>query len=246
MNAGQICMSTERVLVKASHYESLTRALQTAWNATEKARTRVLFNKLGTSRVRALIDDAVAKGATHLLEPSYKHDTHEHRIVPTILGPVTSEMRLFTEETFAPVVIVVVVPDQGRVEDDIIDEMIALANDSEYGLTASVWGRDTARATTVARRLEVGAVHINKPVHYVRLYSSLIRAGIGPRMLMGCTDKPRPAKRASWRMEVFGMGALQRGRGDTVVHPGSCHLSFCVTMSWIDALIDSLDRNTGL
>ncbi len=165
MNAGQLCMSTERVLVRSSEYETLLKALRTAWGGVEKGQTRVLFNEAGTSRARALIDDALSKGAKEIFDDqNCQHDKVEHLISPTMVGPVTREMKLFTDETFAPVVAIIVVRNKDRSEQEVIDEMIRIANESDYGLTASVWGRDTSRAADVARRLEVGAVHINRPV----------------------------------------------------------------------------------
>jgi len=74
-------------------------------------------------------------------------------IQPTILDHVAYGMRIYEEETFGPVVGVVRVADA--------DEAVTVANDTEYGLTAAVFGVDLPRARQIARRIEVGAVHIN-------------------------------------------------------------------------------------
>ena len=74
---------------------------------------------------------------------------------PAIVDGVTPDMRLYREESFAPVVAIL------RADSD--DDAVALANDSEFGLAASVFSRDIARAMAVARRIESGICHINGP-----------------------------------------------------------------------------------
>ena len=73
----------------------------------------------------------------------------------TVLDHVTSAMRIYNEESFGPVVAIVRV--------DGVDEAVRVANDTEYGLSAAVFGRDIARAIEVARRIESGICHVNGP-----------------------------------------------------------------------------------
>jgi succinate-semialdehyde dehydrogenase/glutarate-semialdehyde dehydrogenase len=99
------------------------------------------------------VEDAVAKGAKVLVggrrNPNLKGLYYE----PTVLTDVTDEMRVLREETFGPVMSIV------RVRDE--EEAIRLANDSNYGLTASVWTRDKHKGFEIAKRIDTGSVDIN-------------------------------------------------------------------------------------
>jgi salicylaldehyde dehydrogenase len=101
------------------------------------------------ARLNALIEDAVAKGARVVCGGSANG-----AVMPaTILDHVTPAMRIYDEETFGPVTTVVRV--QGT------EEAIRVANDTEYGLSAAVFGRDAQRALQVAMRIDAGCVHVN-------------------------------------------------------------------------------------
>jgi acyl-CoA reductase-like NAD-dependent aldehyde dehydrogenase/ABC-type branched-subunit amino acid transport system ATPase component len=158
-NSGQICMSTERLIVDqkvANDFVALfaKKAKSLPVGDPRKAEPVVLGSVIGMGTVEhcnALIDDALAKGAK--LVCGGKTD---HTLMPaTILDHVTAKMRIYHEETFGPVKCVV------RVNG--VDEAVACANDNEYGLSAAVFGRDTARAFTVAQRIESGICHVNGP-----------------------------------------------------------------------------------
>ncbi|KAL1405717.1 hypothetical protein Q8F55_007387 [Vanrija albida] len=163
LNAGQICMSTERVFVPASAYDELVAALRKEWAGYGKKQARALFTERSAERVRGIVDDALAHGAADLIaeDRAAGADADAVSLFPTILGPVDTTMRLYTDESFGPTLALVVIPDAGRPEADVLDDMVAQANDTEYGLSSSVWGRDTARAAAVAGRIECGAVHVN-------------------------------------------------------------------------------------
>lgn len=162
-------MSSERVIVPKSMYNDLVAEFQKVW-ANVPATPRALFSLASASRVRDLIADAQSKGATDILSvptspaasTSASSDPDAY-INPLILGPVDRKMRLHTEESFGPLCVLVPVPDEGKSEEALIDDMVTEANDTEYGLSAAVWGKDIARAEAVARRIESGAVHINAP-----------------------------------------------------------------------------------
>jgi acyl-CoA reductase-like NAD-dependent aldehyde dehydrogenase len=157
-NSGQICMSTERIIVDAAIADAFVEKL------AAKARSLPLGDPrqgpvvlgsvvdLGTvERCNALIDDALAKGAKLLCGGKA-----ENTLMPaTVLDHVTPAMRIYREETFGPVKCIV------RVKDT--EEAIACANDNEYGLSAAVFGRDIARAFNVARRIDSGICHVNGP-----------------------------------------------------------------------------------
>ncbi|WP_175849983.1 aldehyde dehydrogenase [Burkholderia cepacia] len=157
-NSGQICMSTERIVVDTAIADEFVARL------AEKAKSlplgdprkgpAVLGSVVDMATVRRcndLIDDALAKGAT--LVCGGKSET---TLMPaTLLDHVTAAMHIYREESFGPVKAIV------RVDGD--DEAIACANDNEYGLSAAVFSRDVARALTVAKRIESGLCHVNGP-----------------------------------------------------------------------------------
>ena len=95
----------------------------------------------------------MAKGAKVLVGGHVRTDLGGHFYEPTVLVEVDHTMDTMREETFGPVVPIMKVAD--------VDEAVRLANDSSYGLQASVWTRDTPRGEQIARRLEAGAVCVN-------------------------------------------------------------------------------------
>ncbi|HBR5154068.1 aldehyde dehydrogenase [Klebsiella pneumoniae] len=150
-NAGQICMSTERIIVDNAVAEAFIPLLARRAAALPAALTGPVVDMNTIARCNALIDDALAKGA-RLLTGGKANDTH---MSPTLLDGVTREMRLWREESFGPVKAII------RVHSE--EEALAVANDSEYGLSAAVYSRDSARAWNVAQRLQTGICHINGP-----------------------------------------------------------------------------------
>ena len=160
MNSGQLCMSTERIIVGSQEYPKLVESLRAAWSASKRDVTASLFTQTSTSRSKEIVEDALALGAISVLDDR----AQANPAPPAVLGPITEAMRIYREETFAPLAGIIVVESSGRSDPEIIQEMIKIANDSEYGLTAAVWSRDVAKATGVANELECGAVHINSPV----------------------------------------------------------------------------------
>ncbi|MCX5542431.1 aldehyde dehydrogenase [Paraburkholderia sp. CNPSo 3076] len=157
-NSGQICMSTERIIVDESIADAFVARLGERARALPLGDPRkgpvVLGSVVDMStveRCNALIDDALAKGAT--LVCGGKADS---TLMPaTLLDHVTLEMRLYHDESFGPVKGIV------RVRGE--DAAIACANDNAYGLSSAVFSRDTARAWRVAQRIESGICHINGP-----------------------------------------------------------------------------------
>ena len=157
-NSGQICMSTERIIVDAKIADEFVLRLATKAKGLPLGDPRlgpvVLGSVVDMSTVRrcnALIDDALAKGAT--LVCGGKADS---TLMPaTLLDHVTAQMNIYRDESFGPVKAIV------RVSST--EEAIACANDNEYGLSSAVFGRDIARAMSVAQRIESGICHINGP-----------------------------------------------------------------------------------
>jgi succinate-semialdehyde dehydrogenase/glutarate-semialdehyde dehydrogenase len=102
------------------------------------------------------VEDAVARGARVLAGGSRLPELGKNFYMPTVLADVTHEMRIMREETFGPVLPVM------AFEGD--EEAVRLANDSEYGLAASVWTRNRARGEQLARRIQAGTVMVNDVV----------------------------------------------------------------------------------
>ena len=158
-NSGQICMSTERIIVDQKIADEFVKKFSDKAKALpvgdpRKPEPVVLGSVIGMGTVNHcndLIDDALAKGAK--LVCGGKADT---TLMPaTVLDHVTPAMRIYHEETFGPVKCVV------RVNG--VEEAIACANDNEYGLSSAVFGGDIARAFNVARKIDSGICHVNGP-----------------------------------------------------------------------------------
>jgi acyl-CoA reductase-like NAD-dependent aldehyde dehydrogenase len=156
MNSGQICMSTERIVVDKSVAPDLEAKLVAKAQGLTVGDPRdpstmigPVVNAAAAERVKELLADAVEKGARVLTTG----DPDGLLLTPTIVADVTPEMRIYEEESFGPIVTLVSVDGQ--------DEAIATANDTEYGLSAAVFGADVANAEAVARRIQSGICHIN-------------------------------------------------------------------------------------
>lgn len=159
MNSGQICMSTERIIVDEKIADEFVSRLVAKVSALPLGDPRgkdpvvlgSVVDRSTVDRCNAMIDDAVAKGAKLLC--GGKADS---TLMPaTLLDGVTPEMSIYRDESFGPVKPII------RVNG--VEEAIACANDTEYGLSAAVFGRDMGRALQVAGRIESGICHVNGP-----------------------------------------------------------------------------------
>jgi len=153
---GQICMSTERLIVHEDVADAFVQKLRAAAERLTAGDTGRGDHKIGrmispqaAARVKAMIDDAVVRGAKIVAGGRLQGACLD----ATVLDGVSPGMRIYYDETFGPVASVI------RFSD--IDEAVSIANDTEYGLAAAVFGRDAMRALDVARRLETGICHIN-------------------------------------------------------------------------------------
>ena len=157
-NAGQICMSTERVIIERSVADAFAARLVARVAALPVGNPNegefVIGSVVGSAtveRIQRLIADAEKQGARVLLGGSANGT-----IMPGIVvDEVTPSMALFHEESFGPQVSIIRV--------DSADEAVRLANDTDYGLSAAVFTRDLARGLDIARRIESGICHINGP-----------------------------------------------------------------------------------
>ncbi|KAJ7450041.1 Aldehyde/histidinol dehydrogenase [Mycena galericulata] len=162
LNAGQICMSTEHILVHTAVLERFRAALQTAIAHFHPpdGHAPVLVQAPAVARNQALVADALEKGAVLLHGDHTAEEPHpetgvasDTRLRPLIVEGVTPDMALFHNESFGPSVSVIAVASE--------DEAVEVANSNDYGLNSAVFTKDLARALRVAKRLECGAVHIN-------------------------------------------------------------------------------------
>lgn len=158
MNSGQICMSTERLIVHESVAEAfvakLARKTETLIGGDVKqgkAPLGPLVHEKAAVAVTELVQDAVAKGAK-----LHGSSGREGAVMSaSFLTNVKPDMRIYREESFGPVTTVVTFKDEA--------EAIRIANDSEFGLTAAVFTHDIARGLRVADKLDTGMCHINGP-----------------------------------------------------------------------------------
>ncbi len=158
MNQGQICMSTERIIVVeaiadafAEKFRAKVATLAVGDPRDGKTPLGAVVDLKTVAHVQALVDDAVASGARQI-----NGGTSDGVLMPAhVIDGVTPDMQLFREESFGPVVAVIRARDEAHA--------IELANDTDYGLSASVFTRDTARGLRVARQIKSGICHVNGP-----------------------------------------------------------------------------------
>jgi len=157
-NAGQVCVSTERIYVDdsiADRFEQevikLTAEQKVGDGIEQGVTVGPMINTRQRDHVLAQIDDAVAHGAKIIAGGEGHHDGF---VMPTVLGGVTHDMDIMRTETFGPVACI------ARFRD--VDEAVALANDTPYGLGAAVFGGCSDQTNEVARRLDAGMVGINR------------------------------------------------------------------------------------
>jgi acyl-CoA reductase-like NAD-dependent aldehyde dehydrogenase len=163
VNAGQACLSVERCYVHRSLHESFATA------CADKAKQLRVGNGMESNSdigpmiherqlriVEAHVEDARARGARVLAGGSRLPKLGANFYAPTVLADVTQDMRIMREETFGPVLPMMAFDND--------DEAVRLANDSEYGLAASVWTRDRKRGERLARRIHAGTVMVNDVV----------------------------------------------------------------------------------
>jgi acyl-CoA reductase-like NAD-dependent aldehyde dehydrogenase len=158
MNQGQICMSTERIIVVDAVADEFVEKFKAKVGTMPVGDPRAGNTPLGAvvdqktvDCVRGLIEDALAKGAEQV-----NGGEADGVLMPAhVIDKVTPDMRLFRDESFGPVVGVIRARDEAHA--------IELANDTEYGLSASVFTRDTARGLKVAKQIKSGICHVNGP-----------------------------------------------------------------------------------
>jgi acyl-CoA reductase-like NAD-dependent aldehyde dehydrogenase len=158
MNSGQICMSTERIIVVdavadafVAKFSEKVGAMPVGDPREGKTPLGAVIDRKTVDHVKALIADAVGQGAEQV-----NGGEADGVLMPAhVIDKVTPAMKLFRDESFGPVVGITRAKDEA--------EAIALANDTEYGLSAAVFTRDAARGLRVARQIKSGICHVNGP-----------------------------------------------------------------------------------
>ena len=157
MNQGQICMSTERIIVVesvadafAEKFTAKVKAMPVGDPREGKTPLGAVVDRKTVDHCYALVEEAVGKGAVLL---TGGETTHNVLMPAHLVDKVTPDMKLFRDESFGPVVGIIRARDEAHA--------IALANDTEYGLSSAVFTRDTARGLRVARQIHAGICHVN-------------------------------------------------------------------------------------
>ncbi len=160
-NAGQLCISIERIYVERAVAGEFTEKFVAAVEAAKlgaaydnSADIGSLISPAQLETVTEHLADATARGARVLTGGKPRPDIGPLFFEPTVLTGVTDEMICGRDETFGPLVAVYPV--------DSVDAAVAAANDTEYGLNASVWAATTAEGERIARRLRTGTVCVNE------------------------------------------------------------------------------------
>ncbi|OAN77909.1 aldehyde dehydrogenase [Sulfitobacter sp. EhC04] len=160
-NAGQCCCGIERIYVHADVYDAFVAkavAIVEGYKLGNPLDPETTLGPMAQPRfadlVRAQTAEAVSMGANALIDPALFPQDGGAYLMPQILTDVTHEMRVMREESFGPVVGIM------RVSGD--DEAVALMNDSDYGLTASIWTGDSAGAEALGDKIETGTVFLNR------------------------------------------------------------------------------------
>ena len=160
-SAGQLCESMERLYVHTDVYDEFVAAFVAKVEKMRLGADLAFGSDMGTltfprqlETVRTHVEDAVSKGATVLAGGKARPDLGPLFYEPTVLAGVTPDMLAYADETFGPVVSVY------RVDSD--DEAVERANDTAYGLNASIWTRNTRRGRALAERIKAGAVNVNE------------------------------------------------------------------------------------
>jgi acyl-CoA reductase-like NAD-dependent aldehyde dehydrogenase len=163
MNAGQACLSVERCYVHRSLYQPFLEAcvrktgqLRVGNGMDPETDVGPMIHAGQLLSVEAQVEDARSLGAQVLAGGKRLAALGPNFYAPTVIAGVTREMRIMREETFGPLLPVMPF--------DCDDDAVQLANDSEYGLAASVWTRDAVRGEAVARRIQAGTVMVNDVV----------------------------------------------------------------------------------
>ena len=223
-NAGQLCVSIERIYVHEAVFDSFcdafvseTRQLNLGVGTDWETDMGSLQSATQLEKVEAHVEDAVERGASVLTGGRARPDIGPFVYEPTVLTDVPEGATLTDDETFGPVVRLESVPDR--------ETAIERANDSVYGLNATVWSGDTERGESVAARIDCGTVTVNDP--FLTVWASIDApmggrgdSGIGRRHgrqgiekytdAQSVSTQRGPPMKPSWLPNRVWVGAMSR------------------------------------
>jgi acyl-CoA reductase-like NAD-dependent aldehyde dehydrogenase len=154
LHSGQICMSTERIIVHADVAESFKKAFGPTVNQVfGETQSMTLISDVPVRRNKNLLEDAINKGAVVIHGDANHSDDRKSAMRPVIIENVTRDMDIYHNESFGPTVSLYTVNSD--------EEAIELANDTDYGLAAAIYTEDLRRGLRLAKKIKSGAVHIN-------------------------------------------------------------------------------------
>ena len=165
LHSGQICMSTERILVHSSIADKFREALKTAFEKTygSESRAPILISTPPVQKNKKLVQEALSKGATVLSGDVNAKEHSDTRMRPIVVDGVTKDMDLYQTESFGPTVSLIVVESE--------EEAVEIANDTEYGLSSTVYTQDLAAGLRIAKQIETGYVVSSPPLPFSSIVS---------------------------------------------------------------------------
>ena len=187
-NAGQDCCSRSRILVERSIFREVvdrfiaaTEAIDVGDPALEQTEMGPLISASHRERVESYLEIGRSEGGT-VVTGGERLDSPGSFLTPSVMIDVASDMRVMQEEIFGPVV--------GIIPFDTEQEAVALANDSAYGLSGSIWTRDVGRALRVSRAVETGMISVNSSssVHIEAPFGGFKQSGIGREQGMAALE----------------------------------------------------------
>lgn len=181
-NAGQACLSVERLYVhesvKSQFIEMLvqkTSKLRLTTNTFSEGEISCLANEVQFNKINALIKDALKKGAVIKFGGKARKDLGKWYFEPTIITNISSSMEILHKETFGPLISVIPFKNE--------EQVVSLANDSEFGLSASIWTQNRKRGQELAKQIQAGSVLINDvQIHIAQIeapYTGYKKSGLG-------------------------------------------------------------------
>ncbi|KAL6793032.1 Aldehyde/histidinol dehydrogenase [Trichoderma sp. SZMC 28012] len=156
INSGQICMSTDIVLVPRKLKSAFCTLVRQRLESASAIQVKHVINRRSTTRILGLLDDAARKGATVITASSL--DGEHGPLYGTVIEGLTKDMEFWQNESFGPVV--------GIATYDTVDEAVEVINECEYGLSGAIYTASSLQAIPLARRIDSGAVHINGPTFH--------------------------------------------------------------------------------
>lgn len=183
LNSGQACISPNRIFVHQQHAEAFlaefvarVKKLTVGHGLEPSTQIGPLINPAALEKISKQVADAVSKGATVLLggKPLENHEQLKGSFyLPTVLSNVSEEMLIYREESFGPIAPIIIYNDE--------DDLVAMANDTEYGLAAYIYSNDLSQALLVSEQLEFGMVGINdiNPTSAAAPFGGVKHSGIG-------------------------------------------------------------------